>query len=148
MDWATAAATECGFTSGRIPDARPFAGFGGKRRQRRAQAAKHEAHQARIQRPRVAGIEDAHASADFSHSHAYVCFKRLFELYSKIPVVCETVEFSGVKRVKHGRYTFKLGQEARADARNAHNVNDLFANAIKSGRDEQFRPVVSRLIRV
>lgn len=63
-------------------------------------------------------------------------------LPGEFPLRAFSVEYAR----KDLRYALGLAKEARVEAKNAHNVDDLFARAIESGLGEQYWPVVSRLI--
>jgi 3-hydroxyisobutyrate dehydrogenase-like beta-hydroxyacid dehydrogenase len=63
-------------------------------------------------------------------------------LPGEFPLRAFSVEYAR----KDLRYGLSLAKEAGVEARNAHNVDALFAKAIESGLGERYWPVVSRLI--
>lgn len=63
-------------------------------------------------------------------------------LPGEFPLRAFSVEYAR----KDLRYGLSLAKEARVNAKNAQNVDELFAKAIESGLGEQYWPVVSRLI--
>lgn len=63
-------------------------------------------------------------------------------LPGEFPLRAFSVEYAR----KDLRYALSLAKDAGVETKNAHNVDDLFANAIESGLGERYWPIVSQLI--